>query len=184
MTYNIDLGTVLQRSFSGRYSNLVTRPTGVAVRREIETMVTGLDSPSLTVIDFSRVDLLDFSCADEVVGKFMDGVRRRAILVDAYVLVRGARDDHLEAIEAVMHRYDLAVNVEGEDGSWQVVGPLDDGMRRALDAVHQCGRVIPADLAVALEQPPAEVTESLNALLARRLVMLDEGEYVSLKSVL
>ena len=33
--------------------------------------------------------------------------------------------------------------VESEDGAWHVVGPLDDGMRRVLDAVHRCGRIVP-----------------------------------------
>lgn len=184
MTHHIDVGSVLRRTVCDLYSNLVTRPTGAAVRREIETVLLGLDRPSLTVIDFSQVGLLDFSCADEVVGKLLDGVRRQVIVTDAYVLVRGARDDHLEAIEAVMQRYDLAVIVEGEDGRWHVVGPLEDGMRRALDIVHQCGRAVPADVARAMAQPPDDVTERLDALLERRLVMRDEGAYVSLQSVL
>jgi hypothetical protein len=164
------------------YSNLVTRPTGAAVRREIEIVLLGLDTPSLTVIDFSQVGLLDFSCADEVVGKLLDGVRRQVIVTDAYVLVRGVRDDHLEAIEAVMQRYDMAVIVEGEDSEWRVVGPLDDGMRRTLDLVHQCGRAVPSDLAAAMEEAPAAVSESLAGLLERRLVMHEGGSYMSLQS--
>jgi hypothetical protein len=184
VTNHIDVGSVLRRTVCDLYSNLVTRPTGAAVRREIETVLRGLDSPSLTVIDFSQVGLLDFSCADEVVGKLMDGVRRQVIVTDAYVLVRGVRDDHLEAIEAVMQRYDMAVIVEADDGEWRVVGPLEDGMRRTLDYVRQCGRAVPAELAVMLEQAPAEITETLDGLVERRLVMLDEGAYVSLQSVL
>lgn len=184
MTHHIDVSSVLRRTVCDLYSNLVTRPTGAAVRREIETVLLGLDTPSLTVIDFSKVGLLDFSCADEVVGKLLDGVHRQVIVTDAYVLVRGVRDDHLEAIEAVMQRYDLAVIVEGEDGEWRVVGPLSEQMRRALEAVHQCGRAVPADLAATLEEPAAAVTESLDGLLARRLVMRDDGAYVSLQSAL
>jgi len=184
VTHHIDVGSVLRRTVCDLYSNLVTRPTGAAVRREIETVLLGLDSPSLTVIDFSQVGLLDFSCADEVVGKLLDGVRRQVIVTDAYVLVRGVRDDHLEAIEAVMQRYDLAVIVEAEDGAWHVVGSLSEKMRRALDAVHQCGRALPADLAARLEEPASAVTESLDELCARRLVMRDEGAYISLQSAL
>jgi hypothetical protein len=182
VTHHIDVGSVLRRTVCDLYSNLVTRPTGAAVRREIESVLLGLDTPSLTVIDFSQVGLLDFSCADEVVGKLLDGVRRQVIVTDAYVLVRGVRDDHLEAIEAVMQRYDMAVIVEGEDGEWQAVGPLDAGMRRTLDLVHQCGRAVPSDLAAAMEEPPATVSESLAGLLERRLVMHDGGSYVSLQS--
>ena len=147
-------------------------------------MLCGLEEPSLTVIDFSRVGLLDFSCADEVVGKLLDGVRRQVIVTDAYVLVRGVRDDHLEAIEAVMQRYDMAVIVEGEGGAWHVVGPLDDSMRRVLDAVHRCGRLVPSEIASQVEQPASTVSQSLDGLLERRLVMRDDDAYVSLQSVM
>jgi hypothetical protein len=53
-------------------------------------------------------------------------------------------------------------------------------MRRALDAVHRCGRVVPSDLATECDEPAA----SLDALLARRLVMRDDDGYVSLQSVM
>jgi hypothetical protein len=184
VTHHIDVGSVLRKTVCDLYSNLVTRPTGAAVRREIEVVLTGLDSPSLTVIDFSQVGLLDYSCADEVVGKLLDGVRRQVIVTDAYVLVRGVRDDHLEALDAVMQRYDMAVIVEGEDGTWRVVGPLDDSMRLVLDAVQRCGRVVPSDIAMEVEQPATKVEASLDVLLARRLVMREDDTYVSLQSVM
>lgn len=184
MTHHIDVGSLLRRTVCDLYSNLVTRPTGAAVRKEIEVVLCGLEEPSLTVIDFSQVGLLDYSCADEVVGKLLDGVRRQVIVTDAYVLVRGVRDDHLEALDAVMQRYDLAVIVEGDDGAWHVVGPLAEPMRQVLDAVHRCGRVIPSQLVQEVEQPASSVAASLDGLLARRLVMRDDDAYVSLQSVM
>ena len=184
MTHHIDVGSLLRRTVCDLYSNLVTRPTGAAVRKEIEVVLSGLEEPSLTVIDFSQVGLLDFSCADEVVGKLLDGVRRQVILTDAYVLVRGVRDDHLEAIDAVMQRYDLAVMAEGEDGTWRVVGPLDDEMRQVLDAVRRCGRVVTSDLVKECDQPASTLKTSLDGLLSRRLVMREDDAYVSLQSVM
>ncbi|MGY8779497.1 MAG: hypothetical protein ACKVIN_15440, partial [Longimicrobiales bacterium] len=47
------------------HSYLVTRPTGRAVRMAIETQLPGAGHLSLSVIDFSEVMLIDFSCADE-----------------------------------------------------------------------------------------------------------------------
>ena len=184
MTHHIDVGSVLRKTVCDLYSNLVTRPTGAAVRREIEGVLTGLDSPSLTVIDFSQVGLLDYSCADEVVGKLLDCVRRQVIVTDAYVLVRGVRDDHLEALDAVMQRYDMPVMVEGDDGEWRVIGPISDPDRAVLDAVQRCGRAVPADLASQVEQTENSVEASLDALLARRLVMREDDAYVSLQSVM
>ena len=64
----IDLSSVLRRTVCELYSNLVTRPTGAAVRGEIELQLTELRGRTLTVIDFANVGLLD-SHGDEVVAK-------------------------------------------------------------------------------------------------------------------
>ena len=69
MTMNIDVGTVLRGTVCDLYSNLVTRPTGAAVRTAIEEQVLELGASVVTTIDFSQVNLLDFSCADEIVAK-------------------------------------------------------------------------------------------------------------------
>jgi hypothetical protein len=57
-------------------------------------------------------------------------------------------------------------------------------MRAVLDAVHRCGRVVPADLVSQMEQPATTVEASLDGLLARRLVMREDDVYVSLQSVM
>jgi hypothetical protein len=181
--HHIDVGSVLRRSVCDLYSNLVTRPTGEAVRREIEQYLGGLETPCLMVIDFSQVGLLDFSCADEVVGKLLDGVRHAEAGGEAYIILRGARNDHLEAIESAIERYQLAVIVEDEEGSIQVVGRLDDVPLRAWYAVRRLGRVAPSDLAQELDQPPDALTGVLDGLWKLRLVMRDDDGYVSLPSV-
>ena len=64
---HIDLSTVLRQTVScDLYSNLVTRPTGAAVRdADRKQLLAELGERSLTVIDFSHVGMIDFSCADE-----------------------------------------------------------------------------------------------------------------------
>ena len=71
MITHIDVSTVLRRTVCDLYSNLVTRPTGAAVRTEIESQLAGVRGRTLTVIDFSNVNLLDSSCADEIVAKLL-----------------------------------------------------------------------------------------------------------------
>ena len=66
MTNHIDVGSVLRQTLAANlYSNLVTRPTGRAVRSQIEHLIER-SQRSLTVIDFTHVGMIDFSCADEV----------------------------------------------------------------------------------------------------------------------
>ena len=49
MINHIDVSSVLRRTVCDLYSNLVTRPTGAAVRTEIENLLAAWRGPSLTV---------------------------------------------------------------------------------------------------------------------------------------
>ena len=96
MINHIDVSSMLRKSVCELYSNLVTRPTGAAVRCEIEQELDRIGDRALTVIDFSHVGLLDFSCADEIVAKLLlqyvstDAPRR-----EVYFVFRGISESHM-----------------------------------------------------------------------------------------
>ena len=186
MINHIDLGTVLRRTVCDLYSDLVTRPTGAAVRSGIEQQLADAKERTLTVIDFTHVGLLDYSCADEIVAKLLvsycepAGERGSAVRLvpprDCYFLFKGVSDSHLDAIDAVLQRRGLALVAQTDDGVSLLIGTVDDRERRAWEAVTRLGRAMPADIAgeVGLEEPQAEVL--LNGLSRRRLIMrFDEG---------
>ena len=118
MINHIDVSSMLRKSVCELYSNLVTRPTGAAVRCEIEQELDRIGDRALTVIDFSHVGLLDFSCADEIVAKLLRS--RPGVLV-----LMGISDGHREAIEPVLAGHRLAVLIERPDGTLEAVGSPD-----------------------------------------------------------
>jgi len=178
--YHISVSSVLRKTVCDLYTNLVTRPTGVAVRQAIEAALADLPEPNVTVIDFAHVKMLDFSCADEVVGKLLDFYQNAAGQPQRYFLIRGVHAGHLEAIEAVLERYNLAVIVEDENGELRLVGTLDDGARRAWQVVNTRGHAGPQEIEDALGAPSDRANEVLDDLSARRLVMRRADGYVSL----
>ncbi|MBV6520492.1 MAG: hypothetical protein MNPFHGCM_00607 [Gemmatimonadaceae bacterium] len=184
MKHFIDVSVVLRQTGSGQYSNLVTRSTGAAVRQEIELAVAALPERTLTIIDFSSVGMMDFSCADEVVGKLLNDIRRGPEPREVYIAVSGVGDSHLEAIETVLECYGLAVVVEDAHGPWRVVGPLDDDSRRACNAVNRRGRACAADIAPELGESADLTDRTLNTLWERRLVMRDANGYLALQMAL
>ncbi len=183
MINHIDLNSVLRRTVCEVYSDLVTRPTGAAVRAHIEAQLTALEGRTLTVIDFTNVGLLDFSCADEVVAKlllrFYDGTPRQ----DAYFVFRGVSDSHVDALEAVLERHGLALVVLLHDGAAQLIGPIADGERRAWQTVFRLGRATAEDVAIAIGAPREDAERLLDALHHRRLVMRFEQGYVAVGGI-
>jgi hypothetical protein len=187
MMMHIDLSSVLRQTVSCElYSNLVTRPTGAAVRAQIEALLADARERSLTVIDFSHVGMIDFSCADEVVAKLLlqsvsTGGEREGR--EAYFLFRGVTDDHWDAIETVLERHRLALVLETDDGAARIVGIVGDGERAAWEKVYELGRTAPADLANALGADESDAEEVLDSLHRRRLVMRTDEGYIAVGGI-
>jgi hypothetical protein len=106
MRHHIDISSVLRQSVSQTYSHLVTRPTGAAVREYIERQIINdglLDD--VTVIDFSHVGMMDFSCADEIVAKLVLQHQERS----CQFVFSGLSESHIEAIDTVLERHGLSL---------------------------------------------------------------------------
>lgn len=164
---SIDVGEVLQRSVTSLYASLVTRPTGRAVRMAIETQLQAVATISLSLIDFSEVVILDFSCADEVVAKllqqYLDDEAR-----DAYFVFRGVLEPHRDQIEVVLARQGLAAVIESDPGQFALIGVSTDDEARAWNLVERLGTLEPEEVDAAFASP--EERASLASLLARGLV--------------
>ncbi|HEY2378834.1 MAG TPA: hypothetical protein VGH98_22830 [Gemmatimonadaceae bacterium] len=178
MMNHIDLSSVLRQTVACElYSNLVTRPTGAAVRDQIERLLVDVRDRTLTVIDFSQVSMIDFSCADEVIAKLLLRYEADNPPREAYFLFRGVTEEHWEAIEAVLERRGLALVLEQADGI-HVVGTLSADERRVWEMAQKIGRAASTELAAALDAPAHEVAQALEQLRRRRLVMRVGDDYV------
>ena len=117
MIQPIALCAILQESFQGVYADLVTRPTGRAVRERIERELHEPPPETIAVLDFTGVGCLDFSCADEIVAKLLrDYVR--------VLVMRGMTEAHREAIEPVLDTAGLVAFAADEEGGLYPVGPV------------------------------------------------------------
>ena len=68
---------MLRETAATPYRNLITRPTGAAVRDRIEAALAHSDCAT-ALLDFSDMELLDYSCADEVVAKLLMACRENS----------------------------------------------------------------------------------------------------------
>ncbi len=181
MMNHIDVSSVLRQTLScNLYSNLVTRHTGAAVRDQIEQLleVAYASNVALTIIDFSHVAMIDFSCADEVIAKLLLRYATDDAPRDAYFVFRGVSDDHWDAIDAVLERHGLALVLAEDDGA-RVVGVVSDDERRTWETVYRLGSADADATAEELAADPEDVRRALEALWRRRLVMNVGGRYMA-----
>jgi hypothetical protein len=174
MIETIRIGTLLRETAATPYRNLITRPTGAAVRDRIEAALA--ESDCLTaLLDFSDIELIDFSCADEVVAKLLLADTEPGGRV---VVLQGLREDQHEAIEQVLMHHGLAVIVVScADGASmpQVIGWVTSDAREAFGCLCEQGALRPFQLARALGWSESRGHDALRTLLERRLAR-SEGE--------
>ncbi|MEO8031687.1 MAG: hypothetical protein ABJC74_13710 [Gemmatimonadota bacterium] len=173
MVHTIRVDQVLREAVATPYRDLVTRTTGAAVRTGIERAILA-DHGSTTLLDFSAVGLVDFSCADEVVAKLLLGV----LPAGRYLVLLGINEDHSEAIDHVLRHQDLAVLVtDDEAGPCRTLGLLSDDLLQALEQVQRRGGLDVSALAAAAEWTLERAAQALERLTLLRLVMAEALTY-------
>lgn len=165
MIQTIRIGLLLREAVAAPYRNLVTRPTGAAVRTRIEATLA--DSNCLTaLLDFSDIELVDLSCADEVVAKLLLTVRTAY-----FVVLQGLREDHHEAIDHVLthHRLAVAALPPGSPAP-RLLGWVPADSREAFACISERGPVDVAGLSLGLGWSLSRSRDALSALTVHRLV--------------
>jgi len=172
----IDVSGVLARVGPDR-RDLVTRPTGRAVRTSIEMELSQLADVAVVVLDFTDVRLMDLSCADEVVAKLLHAwVGPDAPSPSVCFLVRG-HEHHIEYVEEVLSRQQLALVAETE-GAFRIIGEVADPCRAAFEKLAARGRAAAEELAADLAWPLEQVQAALAELETRRCILEEAGHYL------
>lgn len=183
---SVDLTSLLHRSVATLYSNLVTRPTGRALRLGIETQLGELGPCCLSVLDFTQVIVLDYSCADEAVAKLVQRYLHDDRPADVYFIARGVAPQHFDPIEAVLARHKLALVAEIAEVGFALVGDVGEDERTAWSAVQAAGFATASEVAHRWGRTEVESENVLEDLARRRVVLRCEEPrcYYALSSLL
>ncbi len=173
MSGAIRLDTVLKEATQTDYRDLVTRPTGAAVRDRLVSTLLEQDRTE-ALLDFSRIGLVDFSCADEVVAKLIFALRDLPV---SRVVLRGVREDQAEAIEHALSRHGLAV-LALEEGSSKplLLGVIDDDCRTVFAILETMSRITIESVAGQLGWQEARVRTALGRLVLCRCIVVNSDD--------
>ncbi|HRP07407.1 MAG TPA: hypothetical protein PLL69_02870 [Gemmatimonadales bacterium] len=164
----IPLDEVLRDATRQAYRDLVTRPTGAAVRHRLVSALRDLERTE-ALLDFSRIGLVDYSCADEVVAKLVAVLHELPV---SRVVLGGVREDQAEAIEHALIRHGLAVlALEDSSNRPMLLGAVDDDCRQVFSVLVTVVRATAGPIADRLEWPEPRAHEALESLAAGRCIL-------------
>jgi hypothetical protein len=167
--FSFDLSLLAPRTVATLYSHLVTRPTGRALRLGIESQIGELGGHCVSILDFTQVVVLDYSCADEAVAKLLQRYCGGDPPADVYFMARGLGEQHREPIEAVLVRHGLALVAQVEGGAI-LLGDVTALERTVWLALQRIGRAQAAEIAATIGRESGEIRIALDGLTSRRVI--------------
>ena len=167
LTY--DLYKMLTDELKNGSNNLVTRPTGQVIRERIERELENDPSGFVIRLDFSKIGVIDYSCADEIVAKLISRLLSGEY-GDLYFLFMGLNENQRENIEVALERKGLAAVAEMRGGKRVLLGSLHNYLKDTLEYIAVAGRTTAKDLADAKKLEANTSGTRLLNLSKKRLV--------------
>ncbi|MFZ3121883.1 MAG: STAS-like domain-containing protein [Thermodesulfovibrionales bacterium] len=166
-TYN--LYKLLKEELKNGSSDLVTRQSGQVIRERIERDIASEKDGEVIALDFSKIGVIDYSCADEIVAKLISRLQSGEY-GDKYIVLTGLNENQKENIEVALERKDLAVMAEMKNGKKILIGSLNNYLQETLNFVSKKGKITANDLSAALKLPANTSGTRLLNLYKKRLV--------------
>lgn len=166
-TYN--LYKLLKEELKNGSNDLVTRQSGQMIRERIERDIAREEDGVVIALDFSKIGIIDYSCADEIVAKLMSRLLGGEY-GDKYITLVGLNENQKENIEVALERKDLAVMAEMRDGKNILLGSLNNYLKETLHLILKKGKITAKDLSEIMKLEPNTSGTRLLNLHKKRLV--------------
>lgn len=166
-SYNIY--KLLKEELKNGSADLVTRPSGQVIRERIERDISVEKDGEVIALDFSKIGIIDYSCADEIIAKLISRLTS-VEYGDKYIVLTGLSENQKENIEVALERKDLSVMVEMTDDEKILIGSLHDYLKETLDLILNKGKITAGELSDELKLPANTSGTRLLNLHKKRLV--------------
>jgi len=167
ITYN--LYKILKEELKNGSSDLVTRPSGQVIRNRIEKDMENEKDGEIIALDFSKIGIIDYSCADEVVAKLISRLLSGEY-GDKYIILIGLNENQRENIEVALERKELAIMAQMKNGKKALLGDLNNYLKETLNLILKKGKITASDLSEYLKLPANTSGTRLLNLHKKRVV--------------
>ena len=190
------MNDLVKQSLGEFGKHLAMRPQGRKVQEALDSTLRKLAPGSVLLVDFSGVEMMDYSFADEALGTLYSRMAAKEY-PDRYIVLKVDDDDLGEAlienIEVALNRREVAALVlpvdkldsaaTQADGKppWKIIGRLPEHLVDTLRAVMEKDQATVRDLVEALELESATACNNRIAklyqlhLVRRTTAIVPEG---------
>ncbi len=170
-TYN--LYKLLKEELKNGSNDLVTRPSGQIIRERIERDIGNEEDGTVVALDFSKIGIIDYSCADEIVAKLISRLLGGEY-GDKYIVLTGLNENQKENIEVALERKDLAVMAQMKGGREILLGSLNNYLKETLNLILKRGKITAKELSEIMKLEANTSGTRLLNLHKKRLVKRGE----------
>ncbi len=156
-------------------ANLVTRQTGKQLRRRLEDLLDQAEEPTVFVVSFSDVGIVDYSCADEVFAKTA-GRMVQGEYEESYMLLDEMSDSHYENVDVALEQKKLClIGRRAEREEFEELGKIDRYLKDVLELINERGQLTARELSETFDLEHNTASTRLGNLYNARLVVRDHG---------
>ena len=159
----------LKEELKNGSSDLVTRQSGQVIRNRIEKDIGKEKNGEVVALDFSKIGIIDYSCADEVIAKLISRLLSGEY-GDRYIILTGLNENQKENIEVALERKNLAVMAEMGNGKKILIGNLNNYLKETLNLILKRGKITAKELSEAMSLEANTSGTRLLNLHKKRLV--------------
>ena len=165
---------LLKEELKNGSSDLVTRQSGQVIRERIKRDIEKEKDGEVIALDFSKIGIIDYSCADEIVAKLISRLLSNEY-GDKYILLAGLNDNQKENIEVALERKDLAVIADMKNGKKILLGNLNNYLKETLQLIVKKGKITAKELSEIMKlEANTSGTRLLNLHKKRLVKRIDE----------
>jgi len=164
-----DLYELLKEELRSGSSYLVTRQSGQVIRDRIERDIVKEKEETLIALDFSKIGIIDYSCADEIIAKLISRLLSGEYGIK-YIILTGINENQKENIEVALQRKDMAMMAEMSGGEKILLGNLNNYLLETLNLIIKKGKITAGDLSEILNLPANTSGTRLLNLYKKKLV--------------
>ncbi len=149
------------------------RDLGQQILQEIEHIISIHNQDVVFYLDFKEVLSIDFSCADELIGKLIN-----RLLSDEYgeifFVLQNLNDNQLENIQVALDRRKVACLRLCANQKWQLLGYKKNYLIETLQLVMEKGKITARELSNVLNLELTTSSTRLSHLHKARLVFREQ----------